>query len=137
MRPARSACKKWKARAFTNRFWAERPLPTKYCRLESIIYSSFRPISILPERRLKLRECRTTSRVWPGHFGSRVYNMVIPRTVRLSEAPSFGKSILEYDPSGAGASAYRALAREFIRRHAPAAIARETEKTHLLESLDK
>src|SRR5437588_1536231 len=71
------------------------------------------------------------------HFGSRVYNTVIPRTVRLSEAPSFGKSILEYDPSGAGASAYRALAREFIRRHAPAAIARETEKTHLLESLDK
>ena len=71
------------------------------------------------------------------HFGRRVYNTVIPRTVRLSEAPSFGKSILEYDPSGAGASAYRALAREFIRRHAPAAIARETEKTHLLESLDK
>src|SRR5881394_2569098 len=71
------------------------------------------------------------------HFGRRVHNTVIPRTVRLSEAPSFGKSILEYDPSGAGASAYRALAREFIRRHAPAAIARETEKTHLLESLDK
>src|SRR5437870_9998308 len=71
------------------------------------------------------------------HFGRRVYNTVIPRTVRLSEAPSFGKSILEYDPSGAAASAYRPLAREFIRRHAPAAIARETEKTHLLESLDK
>src|SRR5262249_29138103 len=41
------------------------------------------------------------------HFGRRVYNTVIPRTVRLSEAPSFGKSILEYDPSGAGAIAYR------------------------------
>src|SRR6266576_2805441 len=71
------------------------------------------------------------------HFGRRVYNTVIPRTVRLSEAPSFGKSILEYDPSGAGASAYRALAREFIRRHAPSAIARETEKTHSLETLEK
>jgi len=35
----------------------------------------------------------------------------------LSEAPSFGKSILEYDPNGAGATAYRALAGEFIRRH--------------------
>ena len=71
------------------------------------------------------------------HFGKRVYNTVIPRTVRLSEAPSFGKSILEYDPSGVGAGAYRALAREFIKRHALSAIGRETEKTHLLESLDK
>ena len=52
------------------------------------------------------------------HFGKRVYTTVIPRTVRLSEAPSFGKSILEYDPSGTGAAAYRGLAREFIRRHA-------------------
>src|SRR5438034_4973666 len=51
------------------------------------------------------------------HFGKRVYNTLIPRTVRLSEAPSFGKSILEYDPNGAGATAYRALAGEFIRRH--------------------
>ena len=51
------------------------------------------------------------------HFGERVYKTVIPRTVRLSEAPSFGKSILEYDSSGTGATAYRALAREFIKRH--------------------
>ena len=51
------------------------------------------------------------------HFGERVYKTVVPRTVRLSEAPSFGKSILEYDSSGAGAVAYRALAREFIKRH--------------------
>jgi chromosome partitioning protein len=42
---------------------------------------------------------------------------VIPRTVRLSEAPSFGKSILEHDPSGAGAKAYRRLAEEFLQRH--------------------
>ncbi len=52
-----------------------------------------------------------------NHFGKRVYETVIPRTVRLSEAPSFGKSIFEYDSSGAGARAYRALATEFIRRH--------------------
>jgi chromosome partitioning protein len=51
------------------------------------------------------------------HFGGRVYQTIIPRTVRLSEAPSFGKSILEYDASGTGAHAYRALAREFIKRH--------------------
>ena len=51
------------------------------------------------------------------HFGNTVYRAVIPRTVRLSEAPSFGKSILEHDPSGAGTKAYRALAEEFLRRH--------------------
>jgi chromosome partitioning protein len=50
------------------------------------------------------------------HFGVRVYQTVIPRTVRLSEAPSFGKTILEYDSSGAGARAYRALAQEFLKR---------------------
>jgi len=52
-----------------------------------------------------------------AHFGARVYETVIPRTVRLSEAPSFGKSILEHDPNGTGARAYRALAQEFIQRH--------------------
>jgi chromosome partitioning protein len=51
------------------------------------------------------------------HFGERVYKTVIPRSVRLSEAPSFGKSILEYASNGAAAGAYRALALEFMRRH--------------------
>ena len=58
-----------------------------------------------------------------AHFGARVYETVIPRTVRLSEAPSFGKNILEYDSKGSGAQAYRALAREFLKRHAAPAIA--------------
>lgn len=51
------------------------------------------------------------------HFTDKVYKMVVPRSVRLSEAPSFGKSILEYDSGGAGAYAYRAVAREFLKRH--------------------
>jgi chromosome partitioning protein len=71
------------------------------------------------------------------HFGERVYRTVIPRTVRLSEAPSFGKSILEYDSSGAGATAYRALAREFIKRHGLFPSARELSRTHLLEIPEK
>jgi chromosome partitioning protein len=71
------------------------------------------------------------------HFGQRVYSTVIPRTVRLSEAPSFGKSILEYDSSGVGAGAYRALAREFIKRHSLFPIARETARTRFSESLDR
>jgi chromosome partitioning protein len=51
------------------------------------------------------------------HFPERTYDTVIPRTVRLSEAPSFGKSIFEYDANGTGARAYAALADEFLRRH--------------------
>jgi len=52
------------------------------------------------------------------HFAERVYETLIPRTVRLSEAPSFGKSIFEYAPNGIGARAYSGLADEFVRRHA-------------------
>jgi chromosome partitioning protein len=50
------------------------------------------------------------------HFGERVYDTIIPRSVRLSEAPSFGKSILEHEKQGTGARAYRTLANEFIKR---------------------
>jgi chromosome partitioning protein len=68
------------------------------------------------------------------HFGERVYQTVIPRSVRLSEAPSFGKSILEYAPTGAAAEAYRALAREFIQRQPPPASAPETMQTQSSET---
>jgi len=69
------------------------------------------------------------------HFAERVYQTVIPRSVRLSEAPSFGKSILEYAPSGAAAQAYRALAREFIERHGSPATPRELSHTPASENL--
>ncbi len=48
------------------------------------------------------------------HFEQTVYETVIPRSIRLSEAPSFGKPIIEYEPKGAGAHFYRTLAREFL-----------------------
>jgi chromosome partitioning protein len=51
-----------------------------------------------------------------NHFGSTVFNTVIPRTIRLGEAPSFGKPIIEYDSGGPGATAYRNLAEEYIAR---------------------
>jgi len=50
------------------------------------------------------------------HFGDRVFKTVIPRNVRLGEAPSFGKPVLAYDVKSKGAEAYLALAREFIKR---------------------
>ena len=46
------------------------------------------------------------------HFGPTVYGTVIPRTVRLSEAPSFGQPIILFDPTSRGAVAYRELAKE-------------------------
>jgi chromosome partitioning protein len=51
------------------------------------------------------------------HFGETTYKTVIPRTVRLSEAPSYGEPIEAYDAMSRGAIAYRELAREFRRRH--------------------
>jgi len=50
------------------------------------------------------------------HFPDRTFDTVIPRSVRLSEAPSFGKPVLEYEPTSRGASAYADLAQELIRR---------------------
>ena len=48
------------------------------------------------------------------HFGDKVCRQVIPRTVRLSEAPSFGQPITVFDPSSRGAIAYRELAKEVL-----------------------
>lgn len=50
------------------------------------------------------------------HFGNKLYETLIPRTVRLSEAPSFGKPIIAYDRTSVGAVAYLQLAKEFLKR---------------------
>jgi chromosome partitioning protein len=47
-----------------------------------------------------------------AHFGDKVCRQIVPRTVRLSEAPSFGQPIITFDPSSRGAIAYRQLAKE-------------------------
>ena len=59
-----------------------------------------------------------------SHFPDRVYQTVIPRNVRLSEAPSFGKPISLYDPHSTGAESYRQLAKEVIERAEESARAR-------------
>lgn len=55
------------------------------------------------------------------HLPDKIFKSVIPRTVRLGEAPSFGKPIFSYDPNGVGATAYRALGKEVIERFGLAA----------------
>jgi chromosome partitioning protein len=51
-----------------------------------------------------------------GYFKEKVFKTVIPRSVKLAEAPSYGQTILEYSSSGKGAQAYRDLAKEVINR---------------------
>ena len=51
-----------------------------------------------------------------GHFKKNVFETIIPRNVRLSEAPSHGKPVLLYDIKSSGAQSYLALARELVRR---------------------
>ena len=51
------------------------------------------------------------------YFPNKIFRSVIPRSVRLAEAPSFGKTILGYDPESKAAHAYARLANEFLLRH--------------------
>ncbi len=50
------------------------------------------------------------------HFGDKLYRTIIPRNIRLAEAPSFGKPVITYDLQSKGAQAYLALAGEILRR---------------------
>ena len=51
------------------------------------------------------------------HFGDKVYRTLIPRNVRVAEAPSYGLPVLRYSPSSRGALAYLGLAGEMLRRN--------------------
>lgn len=76
-------------------------------RLTGIVMTMFDPRTKLSEQ--VVEEVRR-------FFGSRVYDTIIPRTVRLSEAPGFGQPITVYDPRSRGAESYRALAEEVAER---------------------
>jgi chromosome partitioning protein len=75
-------------------------------RLSGIVMTMFDPRTRLSEQ--VVQEVRK-------YFGDRVYDAIIPRTVRLSEAPGFGLPITAYDPRSRGAAAYRELAAEVVR----------------------
>lgn len=55
------------------------------------------------------------------HFGTKLYNTIIPRNIRLAEAPSHGMAVIHYDKSSKGAMAYLALAGEILRRETKSA----------------
>jgi chromosome partitioning protein len=76
-------------------------------RLTGIVLTMFDPRTKLAEQ--VVEEVRK-------YFGDRVYDSVIPRTVRLSEAPGFGQPITVYDPKSRGAERYRSLAKEVASR---------------------
>jgi chromosome partitioning protein len=56
------------------------------------------------------------------HLGDKVFKTLIPRTVRLAEAPSFGKPITVYDPGSYAAAVYRSLTDELLARSPPAGL---------------
>lgn len=64
------------------------------------------------------------------HFGPLVFDTVIPRSVKISEAPSFGKPVVTYDPHSKGAECYRKAAEEFLARFEQPSI----EKTEALSA---
>jgi chromosome partitioning protein len=77
--------------------------------IEGVLLTMFSPRLNLAQQVVEeLRKC----------FGDKVLATVIPRSVRLAEAPSFGKSIFEYDRSSSGARAYEALGAEIMSREA-------------------
>ena len=80
-------------------------------RLSGIVMTMFDPRTKLSEQ--VVQEVR-------NYFDDLVYDVIIPRTVRLSEAPGFGQPITVYDPKSKGAESYRELAREVAVRPPPA-----------------
>ena len=77
--------------------------------IEGLLRTMFDPRSTLTQQ---------VSGELEGHFGSKVYRTIIPRNVRLAEAPSYGKPVIAFDRSSKGAQAYLLLAQEVLDRRA-------------------
>ena len=81
---------------------------------------------MLPAKKKYLPICKSFGISWSNksicrpckqlqtHFGDKVYQTVIPRNVRLAEAPSYGEPAISYDPDSKGSKAYLALADEML-----------------------
>ncbi|MDR0528807.1 MAG: AAA family ATPase [Zoogloeaceae bacterium] len=75
--------------------------------IEGLLRTMYNPQSTLAQQ---------VSRELEQHFGAKVYATLVPRNVRLAEAPSYGKPVLAFDKNSRGAQAYLALAREILSR---------------------
>lgn len=60
--------------------------------------------------------CQSVARDVKNHLGEKVFNSIIPRSVRISEAPSYGRPVLIYDVKSSGSCAYMELAKEFLKK---------------------
>ena len=70
------------------------------------------------------------------YFGPKVFETIVPRNVRLAEAPSFGKPIVLYDIASVGAQAYLSVAREIVQRNAPVVSATDEPRANLAEQTE-
>ena len=75
--------------------------------VEGLLRTMFNPQSTLTQQ---------VSSELESHFGNKVYKTIVPRNVRLAEAPSYGKPVLAFDKGSKGAQTYSALAREILER---------------------
>lgn len=75
----------------------------------------------------RLNLCRQVAKDAKEYFGPKVFNTVIPRNVRLAEAPSFGKPILMYDVQSVGAKGYLSVAQELLKRAESGELSAEIE----------
>ena len=78
----------------------------------------------------RLNLCRQVAKDAKEYFGAKMFRTVIPRNVRLAEAPSFGKPILMYDVQSVGAKSYLGVAQELLRRAESGELSGETELPH-------
>jgi chromosome partitioning protein len=106
------------------------PMPCEYYALEGLsllvstiqqVQSGLNPSLVLEGVVLTMHDPRSNltqqvSQEVKNHFGDKLFNTVIPRNVRLAEAPSFGKPAFQYDKTSAGALAYMTLAKELYQK---------------------
>ena len=78
--------------------------------IEGLLRTMYNPQSTLTQQ---------VSSELESHFGNKVYKTIVPRNVRLAEAPSYGKPVIAFDKNSKGAQAYSALAKEILERVAP------------------
>jgi len=78
----------------------------------------------------RLNLCRQVAKDAKEYFGAKMFRTVIPRNVRLAEAPSFGKPILMYDVQSVGAKSYLGVAQELLRRAESGELSGEGELPH-------